>query len=64
MYVFGLYPPQLQFDIQVTIEKVAYDLKIGGPVYEQVEQLTIGPTQRTANSKNFTVSKFCVMFKC
>ena len=55
MFVFGLYPPQLQFEIEIIVEKLIYTKKDGTPVYEEVEQMTVGPTKRIVNSKNFTV---------
>eukprot|EP00731_Ephydatia_muelleri_P038319 Em0718g4a len=51
-YVFGLYPPQLMFDITVTIEQ-ANSNNTWSPV---VEDLKIGPQRTIMKSANYSVN--------
>ena len=57
MFVFGLYPPQLQFEIKIKVEKVSYTKKSGEPVYETIEELVLGPSQRISTSNDFRVGE-------
>ena len=55
-YVFGLYPPQLQFTISVSIERLAYSLASEEEVWERISRLEIGPHKRTTTSPEYQVS--------
>ena len=57
-YVFGLYPPQLIFDITVTIEQVNSTSRNNtwSPV---VENLKIGPQRTIMKSANYSVCLSC-----
>ena len=54
-FVFGLYPPQLIFNITVTIEKVSYSTVKGKTKYEKLDTIVIGPSKRIASSKDLGV---------
>jgi hypothetical protein len=53
--VFGLYPPVLLFNINVTIEKVAFSTIDGRREYEVLDTFLIGPTRTVRTSKDSTV---------
>lgn len=54
--VFGLYPPEQKFTINVTIEQLAYSRKDGNDVWTTISSLEIGPHKRMAKSKDFFVN--------
>ena len=54
-YVFGLYPPQLIFDITVTIEQ-ANGTNTSKVWTNIVEDLKIGPQRTIVKSQNYSVS--------
>ena len=55
-YVFGLYPPQLTFNITIEVKHLAYKTNDGEDVWEALSKFDIGPHRTTARSDNVQVS--------
>ena len=51
----ALYPPQLQFQVRVLLERRAYMTTNGSSVWETVSELNIGPQNRIATSDTHVV---------
>lgn len=54
-YVFGLYPPQLAFNITIDVKHLAYKTNDGEEVWETLSKFDIGPHKTTAKSDNVQV---------
>jgi len=54
-YVMGLYPPRLQFSVNVLVEKLSFHKGDGQAVWNEVARLTVGPENRVVTSKQYQV---------
>ena len=54
-FVMALYPPQLQFEVTVLLERRSYMTKNGTGVWKKVSELKIGPQKRIARSRTHVV---------
>lgn len=59
----ALYPPQLQFEVSVLLERRAYMTTNGSSVWETLSELKIGPQDRIATSDTHVVrAEVCIHF--
>ncbi len=56
--MFGLYPPEMQFNISINIERLSYTRGSGDEIWDRVSTVSVGPYRRRAISSEFQVRMY------